>query len=212
MKKRGLIEKQLNKVEKIIVKKKKQILLANIIIGLIVFFLIGVINISYSFIAAFFIIIIYLMISNRRMLFYHLIISFIIVLIWMLLAKDQYSYSYDFLTVFGLNTFPLFAWTVGLFWIYVLYLLCEYHLRKKGFAKKIILFILVYWPILIAVETIAYHFFSVKNFPTALYSGLPICNCLHAPWWMKTAYFSMGLIFFTACYLLKLEKDCKPKK
>jgi len=203
MKKRNDLKKHIKFFKNI---SEKQLLLINIIIGLVVFLIISLFNLSYSIIFAFIIIFIYLFLTNRKHLLIHIIVSLIIAIIWTIIAKDYYGYNKDFLIIFGINLYPLFAWTVGLFWIYILYAFFQSYLKEKTFIKKITLFSAIYIPLLIFGEYVAYHIFNIQDIQTALYSGLPLCNCLHAPLGMKLAYFLMGPLFFIICYLLNLEK------
>lgn len=186
-------------------KWKKQLLIADKIIIILIVLFLGLVSPDYVVIAAFFLIIPYLILTQRRILFYHLVVAFLVALIWMLIAKNEYGYNQDFLTLAGVNLFPLFAWATGLFGIYVIYSHYEHILNEQGFVRKLLLFIAFYFPFLIGTETIAYHLFNIHNITAAAYSGLPICDCIHAPRWMQAAYLGMGPIFFTICSILKLE-------
>jgi len=186
-------------------KWKKQLLIADKIITIIVILFLGLLSPDYVVIAAYFLIIPYLILTRRKVLFYHLMVSSAIALIWMLIANNEYLYNQDFLTIAGINLFPLFAWATGLFAIYVIYSHYEHILNEQGFIRKLLLFIAFYFPFIIGAETIGYHFFNIHNIAAAAYPGLPICDCVHAPRWMQAAYFAIGPIFFTACCILKLE-------
>lgn len=141
----------------------------------------------------------------RKVLLKYLLVSSIVSLVWILIANNQYGYNKDVLFIFGLNTFPLFAWALGLFAVYLIYL---YVLKKFEFVgiKKGLLFVAFYWPLLILGETIGYHVFNFKNLSAAVYAGLPICNCLHAPLWMQVAYFGLGPLYFVICEFVLNEK------
>jgi len=203
MVKKGGLKKHIRYFKNI---SEKELLITNLILGTLVFLIIGFFNIAYSIIFGFTAIFIYLILTNRKGLLRHLIASFTIAIIWSIIAKNQYGYNHNFLTIFGINTYPLFAWATGLFWVYVLYAFIEGHLKEKGYLKKITLFGAIYLPLLIIAETLGYYLFNIQNIPTSVYSGLPLCNCMHAPLWMQISYFLMGFIFFTICYLLKFEK------
>ncbi len=131
-----------------------------------------------------------------------LMTSFLVALAWMIIARDNYSYGFGFTSVAGINLYPLFAWTIGLFLLYIIHSYYIGKLKKQTFAKKLGLFVLLYWPLLIAFEAIAYHIFNIKNLATAAYPGLPLCGCLHAPLWMQIGYFTVGIVFFLLCYFL----------
>ncbi len=147
----------------------------------------------------------YILLTNRRKALSYLILASSVSLIWMLIANNQYSYNRRMFKVFGLNAFPLFAWALGLFSIYLVYAHWEHILKLNSFLHKMLLFLALYWPSLIMVETLGYHVFNIQNLAAAQYPGLPICNCLHAPPWMKLSYFALGPIYFLASRVLGLE-------
>lgn len=186
-------------------KWKKQLLIADKIFTLAIVLFLGIYRPDYVVIAAYFLLIPYLILTQRKSLFYHLLAASLVAVAWMLIAKKQYGYNHEFLTLLGINLYPLFAWAVGLFLIYVLYSHYEHMINEKGYAKQLLLFAAIYIPMLIAVETLAYHAFDIHNVATEAFPGLPICDCIHAPRWMQLAYFAMGPIFFSLCYILKLE-------
>ena len=154
---------------------------------------------------AYFLAIPYLLLTERKILLYHFLVSSLIAIGWMLIAKKEYGYNYDFITVAGINFYPLFAWAVGMFAIYIIYSHYEHILKEQGFLRKMLLFVAFYWPWLIVVETVGYHMFNIHNLTTASYAGLPLCDCIHAPIWMQISYFLLGPIFFAICYLLRLD-------
>ncbi|MBL7054392.1 hypothetical protein ISS05_01390 [Candidatus Woesearchaeota archaeon] len=186
-------------------KWKKKLLYIDIILSVVVVISLGVFKPDLVVIAAFFLIIPYLLLTQRKALLYHLIVAFFIALLWMLIAKNEYSYNSGFITIAGFSLYPLFSWTLGLFGLYFIYSHYEHKLKKQKFIQKLGLFILFYWPLLIIAESVAYHIFNIKNIAAAAYSGLPFCDCIHAPLWMQISYFSLGIIFFLACYKLGLE-------
>lgn len=186
-------------------KWKKQLLIADKFIYVLVVFLLGIFSPDYVVIAAYLLVIPYVLLTQRKSLYYHFIVSSVIALMWMLIAKGEYGYNRDFLTLAGINLYPLFAWAIGLFGAYLIYSHYEHILKEQGFLRQFLLFVAFYWPLLIAVETIAYHVFDIRNIAAASYLGLPICDCIHAPKWMQAAYFAMGPVFFSVCYALKLE-------
>lgn len=168
----------------------------------LMFFLRQDITLIFFFIFAF----IYLHLSKRDKLIYTLGIAFSISLVWAIISKDEYHYINNFISVYKINIFPLLAWTLGLFALYLLYLDIIFYLKKPAFVKKFAIFIGLYWPLLIAAETIWRHFVGIININS--YPGLPICNCLHAVWWMKISYFLIGIIFFIINYNI-IEKQLK---
>lgn len=110
-------------------------------------------------ISVFFLVPLYLISTKRIKLFYHLLIAFSITLIWIILSRNHYSYNQDLLSIAGLNMFPLFAWTIGLLAVYMIYSHYEHFLKKPTTTKKILLFTIIYWPLLLITETLGRHVF-----------------------------------------------------
>ena len=183
----------------------KELLHLDYITSIIVIILLGLFKPDLVVMAAFVLIILYLLLTERLSLFYHLLVAFAVALGWMLIAKNEYGYNQQFLTIAGINLYPLFSWAAGMFALYLIYSHFEHKLKKRTLGKQLGLFLLFYWPSLIAVETIAYHVFNIKNLAAAQYAGLPLCDCIHAPPWMQASYFVLGIVFFTLCYKLGLE-------
>jgi hypothetical protein len=186
-------------------KWKRQLLIADKVITAIALLLLGLFRPDYVVIAAYFLLIPYLILTQRKTLFYHLIVSSAIALVWVIIAKKQYAYNHDFFVLAGINLYPLFAWALGLFTAYLIYSHYEHRFNLQNPAQKLALFTAFYVTMLIASETIAYHILDIRNIAAAAYSGLPLCECIHAPAWMQAAYFAMGPLFFAICYALKLE-------
>jgi hypothetical protein len=160
---------------------------------------------DFVLIASFFLLIFYLIFTNRIGFFYHLIISSVITILWMIIAGTQYNYNSHFISIFGFNAFPLFAWSLGLFAAYLIYSHYERILNLNHFYSQIEFFTILYWILLICFETFSYHVLNVHNLGTAQYPGLPICDCIHAPLWMQISYFALGPIYFIVCTILRLE-------
>lgn len=160
---------------------------------------------DYVVLAAYLFIIFYLVATKRKILVYHLAVSSVLAFVWVFLAEDYYYYNYDFITLADLNLFPILAWATGLLGVYAIYRQHRYFPEAWGFGKHLFLFTVFFWILLIFAETIAYHFFNVK-LVSAVYEGLPVCDCLHAPLAVKVIYFLMGPLFFIIAYLLGLER------
>ena len=193
-------------------KWKKQLLIADKAIYILVVILLGVFRPDVLMICVYFMLYPYLFLTARKNAFYHLYVSSLIALIWMLIASNQYRYNREMLTIFGMNTFPLFAWASGLFAAYLIYSHWEHKFKFASPIKKLMLFAAFYLPIIISVETIAYHVFNIKNLSTAVYVGLPVCDCIHAPRWMQISYLALGPIYFGICELIGLENPHHIKK
>ena len=135
----------------------------------------------------------YFLLKGRIKALAHLLLATLMAVIWVQFAKEYYGYKYDYLKIFGMNTLPLMAWTLTLLGLGEV---CNY-LRFKRKIHKFLLFVPSFWFLLILFETVAYHVLEIRNTMTGNYVGLPFCNCLHAPTWMKFVYFSMGPLFYS---------------
>jgi len=193
-------------MKKIIINKwEKELFIIDVLISLIVLILIDTIRMDLVMIVAFFFIFPYLILSKRTLAILHLSVAISISLIWNLIAQDYYGYNLNMISIFGINLYPLFAWSLGLFGVYLIFSHIEHKLINQNFLMKFSLFILIFWTLLISVETIAYHIFDLRNLVTSNYIGLPICNCIHAPFWMQLSYLLMGPIYFILCEIFKLK-------
>lgn len=154
---------------------------------------------------AYFFIFLYLYISSRKNWIYYLCISSLVSLAWIFFANSYYGYNIEMLNFFGLNSFPLFAWAIGLFGVYFLFSNIKNYYVINHF-RSFLLFCFFYWSCLLLVETIGYHVFNIQNLETSVYQGLPLCNCIHAPVWMQISYFLLGPAYFILCKVLTLKK------
>lgn len=116
-------------------------------------------------------------------------------LTWSVFARSVYGYNTETIILFGVSLYPLVAWSFGLLIGYMFYSLVKKAVSATKWWQELALFNVLYVPILIALETIAYHVFDVVNVATSGYDGLPLCECMHAPLWMQAFYFMMGSIF-----------------
>jgi hypothetical protein len=160
---------------------------------------------DYTIVFAFLSIIPYLILTGRKKMIKQFLISSTIILLWTLIAKDEYGYNRSFLTLFGVNFFPLFAWACGLFGTYVIFCHFEPFFHKRGSLPKFLIYSFMYWIFLVTMETIGYHVLDIRNVATAHYPGLPILDSMHSPLWMKISYFTLGPIYFLVCNILKRE-------
>jgi hypothetical protein len=135
---------------------------------------------------------VYFLLMGRIKSIAHLLLATLMAVIWVQFAKEYYGYKYDYLRIFGMNTLPLMAWTLTLLGLGEI---CNF-LRFKKRVYKFLFFVPSFWFLLILFETVAYHVLEIRNTMTGNYVGLPFCNCLHAPTWMKFVYFSMGPLFY----------------
>ncbi len=185
-------------------RSRKELFLMDVVFFLSAFSLFGVFRPDYVVMAVFFLIVPYLIFTNRKILFNHFLLSSVMAILWVMFAQDIYGYNYGFIAVMGIDLFPVFSWSIGLLTVYSLYRQHRYFPESWGFAKHLVLFTFIYLVLLIAVETISYHYFGIR-ITTAVYPGLPICDCIHAPTWMKAVYMMFGSVFFTLAYLLGIE-------
>ncbi|HIH24643.1 TPA: hypothetical protein HA251_06440 [Candidatus Woesearchaeota archaeon] len=177
----------------------------------------GIIDGTWAAAIAFFLAPAYIWATDRRRLLKHYLIAFAIAAAWMAFAYERYDYGTTAAMPFGLPVLPLFAWTAGLFALQAfLDHVVRYRTDNKSDSKRpggrggmhpratagqIAVIILLYWVTLIAVETVAYHVIGIHDVRNAAYPGLPVCDCIHAPHWMQTAYFLLGPIYLAACAL-----------
>jgi len=135
----------------------------------------------------------------------YLAIASIISIIWQLVAGREYRYAFPFPVILGMNSYTLVIWALGLVALMIIYDYIEYKFKLNTEVKKILIFLAFYWIALIVVETLAYHVFNFKDLATSGYSGLPICDCIHAKWWMKVVYLSMGPLMYVMTRLFKIK-------
>lgn len=185
----------------------RSFLLIDVILVAIVLFSLGVFPPDWVVLISYLFLIGYLIHTRRTNLFQHLTVATVIALIWAVLGRGEYGYNQTFLSVFGVNFFPLFGWAAGLFAAYLLFSHQEQKHHAKGFQHQMAVFVAIFWPLLIFAETIAYHAFNIRNIAAADYPGLPICDCMHAPPYMQAVYFLMGPLYFMICWKLRLERQ-----
>ena len=134
----------------------------------------------------------YLLLTKRFNALVHQILATLIAIGWVHFAKDYYGYKFDFLKIFGMNILPLMAWTLALLGLGEM---CN-HLKMNRKIYYFLIFIPSFWFLLILFETVAYHVLKIRNTVTGSFAGLPYCDCIHAPTWMKVVYFSMGPVYY----------------
>ncbi len=146
-------------------------------------------------------VILYVMLYRRQQLGRPLLLAAGVALVWTSLAHEQYGYNAPITTVFSINLYALFAWTLGLIASFQLYRLLNRRITPSNWWQKLLLYNSFYLPLLLLAETVAYHVFGVVNVATAAYRGLPLCDCLHAPLWMQLAYFMMGTVYISLVFI-----------
>jgi hypothetical protein len=138
------------------------------------------------------IVVISVLICKRSASFIHLIISTCIAFLWVYSARDYYGYNHSYYSVAGINLYPLTAWSLGLYGVSEI--LNHFDLEKK--LVRLLIFTLFFWTTLILFETYAFHVIKIRNISTGIDTGLPFCNCIHAPLWMHIIYFSIGPVYY----------------
>ena len=141
----------------------------------------------------FILIIFFLYKKNKEGIKNEAIIAFIISLIWV--WKYGYIYKTNNLIIFGINLFPLFAWTLGLI------LLREVYEKLKG--KRFLKATLIYWIALISLEWFGYAILNIQldsNFP-----GLLGFNVMHGTDTLQLVYILLGpaYLFITDFFKVK---------
>jgi len=117
-------------------------------------------------------------------------VALVLTLVWIYLTRDHYFYNQPLASLGGHLVFPIISWYLALILLYQIFIYLYRRLKKANLALW--LSSILYWIFLIMIESAAYHLFDIKNLGTASYSGLPLCDCLHAPWWMQLGYFVLG--------------------
>jgi hypothetical protein len=138
------------------------------------------------------IILTYAIVTKRYFTIIHLILSTIIAIIWVYIARGNYGYNHTYFTIAGMNTLPLMAWSLGLIGVSEIF----NHFRTNRQLINFILFIPVFWILLVLIETYAFHVIEIRDTMSGNSIGLPFCNCIHAPWWMRIVYFSLGPAYY----------------
>jgi hypothetical protein len=143
-------------------------------------------------IAAWLLFVPYLLLTHRSKMIYAFGVASVVALIWLTVNVSRYTYNHNFVRIFGLNSVGLLTWALGLIGCYVF----ASHIPVKRFHWRLIVYAVVFWVLLLAIETLAFHVLGVQNQSTGSTKGLPICDCLHAPPWMQLAYFLQGPAYY----------------
>lgn len=144
----------------------------------------------------------FLLLTRKTRYFIPAAIALFFGVIWTLTVGDVYSYNVATVTVLGVNTFALIGWSLGLLVGYILYTRAIRHVKQAKMWQRLLMFNIIYIPLLLLLETIAYHLLNVVNVGTSTYAGLPVCDCIHAPAWMQASYLFMGTAYFLVVQLV----------
>ena len=164
------------------------LILAVIIIGMSIFSAYA----DWALLVSYIFVVLYKVLTRRWKGLMHLGISTVIALIWVFFAQKNYAYNYEYLSVFGMNILPILAWSLGLLGVSELF----NYFRVQNDVMNFILFVPVFWLLLILIETYAFHVIEIRDTGSGNAIGLPFCNCIHAPWWMRIVYFTMGPAYY----------------
>ncbi len=147
----------------------------------------------------------YVILTKRKRLLAYLAVAFFMGIAWGTSASAFYSYDSQVFVIGHFNFYPVLFWSAGLFGAQLVFNMFQPRLRT--FWTRFLCFILIFWSGLILVEFMAYHVFQIHNLATSKYAGLPGLDCIHAPTWMKLAYFSIGPLYFLIVEALKKEVE-----
>lgn len=139
-----------------------------------------------------FVIFFYSLFLKRYKVIIHLTISTIIALTWVYIARNNYGYNHVYLSFAGMNLLPIMAWSLGLIGVSEIF----NHFSFKKLIYNLIVFIPIFWLLLILIEVYAFHVIEIRDINSGNSIGLPFCNCIHAPWWMRVVYFTMGPAYY----------------
>jgi accessory gene regulator protein AgrB len=139
----------------------------------------------------------YTAMAHRYISLSHLLMSTLLAVAWVYLARENYGYNHSYITIAGVNLLPLLAWSLGLVGVSEIF----NHFKTKRRINNFILFIPIFWILLILIETYAFHVIEIRDTLSGNTIGLPFCNCIHAPWWMRFVYFSLGPIYYALTML-----------
>lgn len=192
-----------------VLKSKSYVMIVDMIIlsGIIIFMSIFSGQADIVLLFSWVIIFVYTLITRRYISLLHLLLSTIIAIIWVYIAQGNYGYNHKYMIIAGMNTLPVLAWSLGLIGVSEIF----NHFRTKRKILNFVLFIPVFWILLILIETYAFHVIVIRDTMSGNSFGLPFCNCIHAPWWMRIVYFTLGpayygLTILTDSFLLKYAK------
>ncbi|NTU98320.1 MAG: hypothetical protein HGA62_10995, partial [Chlorobiaceae bacterium] len=132
--------------------------------------ILAILSLNFSFIRADFMIISvylflfpYLFFTGRSQAIFHLLIASAIACGYLCIAHAHYGYNRELLVISGYNIYPLFAWAVGLFGVYLMYAHWVPSFRTMAPFKKMVFFSVLYWSLLFVSEILAYHYFNFRN-------------------------------------------------
>lgn len=199
--------------EKIKINKVRNLILFDSIFVIVVILFIWVLkkHVEIAFFSTFIMALLFFVLKRKKVQLRNISIAFGIALIWNIIGRSYYAYNYNFKSFLGISFLPLFAWTLGLFALYLFYSFHVGFFNLKVGLQKFIFYVFLYWFFLIVMETIAFHVIGIRDVATSQYKGLPVCNCIHAPLFMKFVYFSLGIVYFIFVKIFEIYFPLKVK-
>lgn len=171
-------------------------LMADLAIISLALLLLAVFQSDIVFIAMYVLLSAYLITTQRSGLLFPLATASLVATAWIYLAQDYYAYDRNFHVIGNINLWPWSAWAWGLFLVCYLYRRVEARYAIRGWFGRLLVFSLIFWTLLISVETFAYHGLGLMDIATQKYEGLPLCDCIHGPGWMQASYLALGPLYF----------------
>lgn len=137
----------------------------------------------------------YLYLKNKEDIQKELVIAFIMSLIWVY-SSGLYQYRDANHILFGVNLFPLVAWTTGLV------LLREIYEELKG-KHKLLKISMIYVVALLLVEYVGYNYWGIQL--NHCYNGLFNAELMHMPTFGQVYYFMAGPAYIWITDKLKVK-------
>lgn len=112
-----------------------------------------------------------------------MMVAFFLSLAWVG-TSELYLYKHVNYVLFGINMYPLIAWTAGLTLLYLLYLKLDKNIWVTWISYVIIMF---------AFEYIFHNYFKVQILKQ--YDGFLGMKLLHAPMFVQLYYVCIGMVY-----------------
>lgn len=150
-----------------------------------------------------FAIVLYGLFFKRYTSLIHLVLSTLIAFGWVYIARNNYGYNYTYYTIAGMNLLSILSWALGMIGVSEIF----NHIHFKNYFLRFIIFVPVFWVLLILIETYAFHIIEIRDTMSGNSMGLPFCNCIHAPWWMRIVYFTLGPSYYGLTLMIDYYAD-----
>ena len=137
----------------------------------------------------------YIFISRRKKLLVYFLLSNIIGIGWFILSKNNIHYVRGFLSFRGHQFFVLFGWSLGLVFFKMICDSLKRIFHFTSYLSEYLFFSVLFIAVLLAAESIGYHFFNITNELAVGTAGLPVLDCIHGPAWIKIGYCLTGPLY-----------------